>query len=99
MSPTSNIQVGAVASFADHPVGAFLRAGLNVSVNTDNRLMSQVQTSTEMFAVAQAAQLSWDEVGRLVEHGIASAFAPWAVRRRLLEDVVRPAYAALAAVG
>jgi len=99
MSPTSNIQVGAVASFADHPVGAFLRAGLNVSVNTDNRLMSQVQTSTEMFAVAQAAQLSWEEVGRLVEHGIASAFAPWAVRRRLLEDVVRPAYAALAAVG
>ena len=97
MAPTCNTQIGAVPSVAEHPLAPFLRAGFNVSVNTDNRLMSHVLPSTEMFAVAQAAGLSWAEVGRLVEHGVASAFAPWATRQRLLADVVRPAYAALAA--
>ena len=96
MAPTCNTQIGAVASVAEHPLAPFLRAGFNVSVNTDNRLMSHVLPSTEMFAVAQAAGLTWDEIGRLVENGIGSAFAPWSARQRLLADVVRPAYAALA---
>ena len=45
----------AVASVAEHPIAPFLRAGFNVSVNTDNRLMSHVLPSTEMFAVAEAS--------------------------------------------
>ncbi len=84
MAPTCNTQIGAVASVADHPVVPFLRAGLNVSVNTDNRLMSHVLPSTELHAVATAGDLTWHEVERLVTNGIASAFAPWATRQRLL---------------
>jgi adenosine deaminase len=97
MAPTCNTQIGAVASVADHPVIPFLRAGFNVGVNTDNRLMSKVLPSSELHAVAVAGGLDWTEVGMLVEHGAASAFAPWAVRRRLIDDVIRPAYADLAA--
>ena len=99
MAPTCNTQIGAVASVAAHPIAPFLRAGFNVSVNTDNRLMSNVLPSTEMFAVADGADLSWTEIGMLVEHGISSAFAPWATRQRLLDEVVRPAYAALSRPG
>jgi adenosine deaminase len=95
MAPTCNTQIGAVDSVADHPIGPFLRHGFNVSVNTDNRLMSHVSPSSEMWAVATAFDLSWHEIGRLVENGIRSAFAPSETRQRLLDHVVRPAYAAL----
>jgi adenosine deaminase len=97
MAPTCNTQIGAVASVADHPIGAFLRHGFHVSVNTDNRLMSHVSPSSELWAVASAFGLEWHEIGRLVENGIRASFAPYATRRRLIESVVRPAYEALAA--
>ena len=93
MAPTCNTQIGAVASIADHPIGPFLRAGFNVSVNTDNRLMSHVRPSTEMLAVAQAFQLSWAEIGQLVRNGVSSAFSPFARRTALLDNVVDPWFA------
>ena len=97
MAPTCNVQIGAVGALEQHPIGPFLRAGFRVSVNTDNRLMSRVMPSTEMFAVAQAFDLNWYEVERLVTMQIEDSFAPWAVRRQLIEQVVAPAYAALRA--
>jgi adenosine deaminase len=92
MAPTCNTQIGAVDSVASHPIGTFLRHGFNVSVNTDNRLMSKVSPSSEMFAVASAFGLAWPEVGRLVENGVASGFAPYAERARILREIVRPWY-------
>jgi len=98
MAPTCNTQIGAVESVSRHPIGSFLRHGFNVSVNTDNRLMSKVSPSSEMLAVASAFELSWSEVGRLVENGITSGFAPYAERARILNEVVRPWYSAAAEV-
>jgi adenosine deaminase len=94
MAPTCNTQIGAVASVAHHPIGPFLRAGFNVSINTDNRLMSHVSPSSEMCAVADAFGCSWDELHRYVRNGISSSFAPYAHRQRLLADVVDPWFAA-----
>jgi len=94
MAPTCNTQIGAVASVSQHPIGAFLRHGFNVSVNTDNRLMSNVSPSSEMLAVSTAFSLSWAEMQRLVENAVSSGFAPHEERQRILRDVVRPWYAA-----
>jgi adenosine deaminase len=96
MAPTCHVQVGAVSSLAQHPLGPFLRAGFSVGVNTDNRLMSAVTPASELAAVAQAFDLSWDEIERLVVDAIEAGFAPYEERRRIIRDVVRPAYAALA---
>lgn len=96
MAPTCNTQIGAVPSVADHPIGPFLRAGFNVGVNTDNRLMSHVMPSSELWAVADAFHLDWHEIGRLVRNAAESSFAPYEVRRRLVDEVIEPAYAALA---
>ena len=96
MAPTCNTQIGAVASVADHPLVPFLRAGFNVGVNTDNRLMSDVSPTGEMWALHSECGIDWTEIGRLVENAIASSFAPVETRRQLLDEVVRPAYATLA---
>ena len=65
LAPTCNVQIGAVASIAEHPIGPFLRAGFSVGVNTDNRLMSGVMPSSELAAVTAAFDLSWSEIERL----------------------------------
>jgi adenosine deaminase len=96
MAPTCHVQVGAVASLDEHPLGPFLRAGFSVGVNTDNRLMSAVSPTSELVAVTETFDLSWAEVERLVVDAIEAGFAPYEERRRIVSDVVRPAYAALA---
>jgi adenosine deaminase len=92
MAPTCNVQIGAVASVADHPIGPFLRAGFNVGINTDNRLMSNVRPSSELAAVAGAHDLTTAEMGLLAEHAMMSSFAPMATRRALIETTIRPGY-------
>ena len=92
MAPTCNVQIGAVPAVAAHPIGPFLRAGFNVGVNTDNRLMSGVTPSSELLAVATAFELSWIEIGTLVTNAANSAFAPYEQRRRLVDEVIRPAF-------
>ena len=93
LAPTCNVQIGAVGSIAEHPIGPFLRAGFSVGVNTDNRLMSGVLPSSELAAVATAFDLSWPEVERLVTNAVEAGFAPYEERRRLLDHVIRPWFA------
>jgi adenosine deaminase len=95
LAPTCNVQIGAVPTLADHPIGPFLRAGFDVSVNTDNRLMSDVRPSSEMYAVASTFGFDWHEIRQLVVNGIMASFAPFERRRALVEHVVDPAYARL----
>ena len=93
MAPTCHVHVGAVPNLASHPIGPMLRHGFNVSVNTDNRLMSGVMPSSELLAVATTFNLSMAEVEQLVINGVMSGFAPLEVRKRIVEQQVRPAFA------
>ena len=96
MAPTCHVQIGAVGSLAEHPFDRFRRMGIVVTVNTDNRLMSNVSVSSEVHALATTFGWGWSEIGEVVGNGMASAFAPYEERQRLLRDVIAPAYAALA---
>jgi adenosine deaminase len=93
MAPTCNVQIGAVPSVAEHPIGPFLRAGFNVGYNTDNRLMSNVMPSSELHAVAVAHELTSTEMERLATNAMMSSFAPMDLRRRIVAEQIRPAYA------
>jgi adenosine deaminase len=87
MAPTCHVHVGAVPDLASHPIAPMLRAGFNVGVNTDNRLMSDVMPSSEIAALRATFDLTDDEVARLVTNAIESSFAPYEVRQRLLATV------------
>jgi adenosine deaminase len=95
VAPSSNVQTGAYPSLAAHPVERLHRLGFAVTVNTDNRLMSGVSVTSELTDVAATFGWSWDDVRTVTERALAAAFIPGADRKRLLEDVVRPGYAAL----
>ncbi|MCV2488505.1 adenosine deaminase [Geodermatophilus sp. YIM 151500] len=95
VAPSSNVQTGAYPSLAEHPVDRLHRLGFAVTVNTDNRLMSGVSATSELADVAATFGWSWDDVQRVTERAAAAAFLDDCARRRLLDDVVRPGFAAL----
>jgi adenosine deaminase len=95
VAPSSNVQTGAYASPAQHPVDRLHRAGFTVTLNTDNRLMSGVSLSSEFADVAAVHGWSWTDVQTVTEQALAAAFVEEGERARLLADVVRPGYAAV----
>jgi adenosine deaminase len=99
VAPTSNVQTGAFPALAEHPVDRLHRLGFAVTMNTDNRLMSGVSASSELTDVAATFGWTWDDVQTVTERALAAGFAPDGERKRVLDELVRPGYAALRGEG
>jgi adenosine deaminase len=97
MCPTSNVHSGAAASVAEHPIDLLRRLRFRVTVNTDNRLMSDVSLSSEFKALDEAFGIGLGEMEWLTINALKSAFAPFDERLRLINEVVKPGYAHLRA--
>ncbi len=72
--PTSNLHTGVVDSFDEHPVDTLLRSGFQVSVNTDNRLMSATSMSNEFWECHNSFGWGWNEFKAITETSIHHAF-------------------------
>ena len=81
---TSNVQTHATSSIETHPLPEYLRRGLNVVLNTDNRLMSGVSLTDEYQVASRDLGLGFDDLARMAMNGFESAFLPWADRQVLL---------------
>jgi adenosine deaminase len=97
MCPSSNVQTGAAASIAEHPIGLLRRLHFRVTVNTDNRLMSDTSMSREMALLADAFGYSWADLQWFTINAMKSAFIGFDDRLAIINDVIKPGYAALAA--
>lgn len=97
MCPTSNVHTKAAPSLAEHPLDLLRRLRFRVTVNTDNRLMSGVTLSSEFAAVSDAFDLDINEVRWLTINAMKSAFWPFADRLALINEVIKPGFAALGA--
>ncbi|MDH5235675.1 MAG: adenosine deaminase, partial [Gemmatimonadota bacterium] len=73
---TSNIQTHAAASFDTHPLRRYFDAGLQVSLNTDNRLMSGTDLVTEYGLAAKHLAFTLGELATLARNGFVGAFLP-----------------------
>ncbi|HEU69040.1 MAG TPA: adenosine deaminase [Candidatus Acetothermia bacterium] len=79
--PTSNLQIsGFMRSLADHPLKRYLGLGIPVTVNTDNRLMSQTSSTEELWRVVEAFGLSWGEVQTILLASAEASFAPPSIK-------------------
>ena len=79
MCPSSNLQTGAAASIAEHPIGLLTAMRFRVTVNTDNRLMSGTTMSREMELLVEAFGYDFDDLRWFTINAMKSAFLP--VRR------------------
>jgi adenosine deaminase len=97
MCPTSNVHTGAAPSIREHPIDLLRRLRYRVTLNTDNRLMSNVTLSSEFAALDEAFGIGLGEMEWLTTNAMKSAFAPFDERLRLINEVVKPGYARLRA--
>lgn len=97
MCPTSNVHTGVSRSIGEHPIGLLARLRFRVTVNTDNRLMSGVSLSSEMAALVDAFGYGWDELEWMTLNAMKSSFWPFDQRLRIINELIKPGYAALRA--
>ena len=95
MCPSSNVQTGAAASIAEHPIGLLRRLGFRVTVNTDNRLMSGTSMSHEFALLNKAFGYDLDDMQWFTVNAMKSAFIPFDERLMIINDHIKPGYAAL----
>ncbi|MEU7212850.1 adenosine deaminase [Streptomyces sp. NPDC044989] len=93
MCPTSNLQTGAAASIAEHPITALKDLGFRVTLNTDNRLVSGTTMTREVSLLVEQAGWSVEDLRTVTVNALKSAFVPFDERKALIEDVVLPGYA------
>ena len=98
MCPSSNLQTHAVpnmSSIADHPIGKLKDLGFRVTVNCDNRLMSGTSMSREFQLLVDAFGYELSDLRWFTINAMKSAFLPFDQRLAIINDVIKPQYAAL----
>lgn len=83
---TSNVQTRVADSYATHPFREYFDRGLNVTLNTDNRLMSATTLTDEYVYAAEHLGFTVEELAGIALNGFESAFLPWEDRLVLIED-------------
>lgn len=83
LCPTSNLQTKAVASMEQYPFQEFYEAGIPLSVNTDNRTVSDTTSTDELMRLADAGMLTEAQCEKIYMASIASIFAGDDVKQKL----------------
>ncbi len=86
VAPTSNLHTAGWEP-AEHPIGMLHRAGFNVGVNTDNRLMSRVSMSDEFALLADHHGFGLSDFHALTYRAVDAAFCDWDTKQQVLARV------------
>jgi adenosine deaminase len=97
LCPTSNLQTGAAKTYAEHPIGVLSKLRFRVTLNTDNRLMSNTSMSHEMSQCVKSFDWKFVDLQRVTVNALKSSFIPFEERLEIIEKVVKPAYLAISA--
>jgi adenosine deaminase len=85
--PSSNVQTGAIRDLASHPLKLYFDLGLRVTVNTDNRLVTDTTVSKELWLCHSALGLTARDIKAIIQSGFKSAFLPFHEKQALLRKV------------
>ena len=75
LCPTSNVQAAIVPDLAAHPVARLHRAGVSVTLSTDDRTVSNTTLSNELAEVALATGLTPEELAEIAVNGFRRGFS------------------------
>ena len=87
MCPISNLQTKAVKSTAEYPLREFLDAGLKVSINTDNRTVSNTSLTKELKFIQNNYGIQDEEIRLLMKNAVDTAFASEDEKERLYSEL------------
>ncbi len=93
LCPSSNLQTGIAHSIEEHPIGMLKDLGFRITVNCDNRLMSDTSMSREFAKLVDAFGWDIDDIEWISINAMKSAFLPFDERLALIQGLIKPAYA------
>ncbi|MDX2009946.1 MAG: adenosine deaminase [Myxococcaceae bacterium] len=85
--PSSNVQTRAVSEMAAHPLKFYFDYGLRVTINTDNRLITDTSVSHEYWIAHKELGLSLEDLTTVIVSGFKSAFLPFREKQDMLKAV------------
>ena len=85
MCPTSNLQTKAVNSWSEYPLNDFLNQGLLVSINTDNRTISNTTITKEFIQINENLGVNEDAIKKIIENSIEMSFADDNLKHNILK--------------
>ena len=85
--PSSNVQTGSVNDLASHPFKFYLDFGIRVTVNTDNRLITNTTVTKELGVLAKQFGLNVKDIRNILVGGFKSAFLTFHDRAQLVRKV------------
>jgi len=86
--PTSNVQTRVVKCIGDHPLRFYFDYGLRVTINTDNRLVSNTSVTEELWRVARDLHFTTAEMRTLLLNGFKSSFLPYREKSQLVQKAL-----------
>jgi len=95
MCPSSNLQTDAAQNIGLHPISLLKRLRFRVTLNTDNRLMSDTTMSNEAALLVEQAAWNLADIRWVTINAMKSAFAHFDERLRIIDEAIKPGYAAL----
>jgi adenosine deaminase len=88
MCPTSNVQTGAVPSIELHPIREYFDREIRVTINTDNRLMSDTTMTRELELCCKHLDFDLEEIKKVLLNGFKSAFLRYPERKALIGEAI-----------
>jgi len=95
----SNVHTGATPSLAQHPFKILYQEKFRVTLNTDNRLMSDTSMTREFEAAADTFGLTVADFEKITINAMKSAFLPYQQRIDFIYKVLKPGYAKIHKAG
>jgi adenosine deaminase len=92
MCLSSNVHTGAVRSMAEHPFKLYYDRGFRVTLNTDDRLMSDTSMTKEFSIAVQEFGLGVRDLEKITINAMKSAFLQFDGRLRLIYEVIKPGF-------
>ncbi|EMJ5873086.1 adenosine deaminase [Clostridioides difficile] len=75
LCPTSNVQTKTVDSYEVHPFYTFYKDNLHVSINTDNRTVSDINLSSELNVIFDTFKLGLEDYKIIYRNAVEASFA------------------------
>jgi adenosine deaminase len=86
--PSSNLQTGAVKQLERHPLKLYFDLGVRVTVNTDNRLITDTSASRELWLAHTKIGIPFGDIKKLILAGFKSSFRPFHERQATIRKIL-----------
>jgi adenosine deaminase len=88
----SNVHTGAIDKIENHPFGTFFKEKFRVTINTDDRLMSDTSMTKEFLTAVKYFDLTLEDIEKITINSMKSAFIHYDDRLHYIYNVIKPGY-------